>query len=81
MASTTNKIKLQSFIAGFRWKPAPKPVIETVETLGRQMSPYNNHEIWRTCNSCAEQFDVKKEGKFICPKCGSTDLRSGKYDD
>ncbi len=77
MASTTNKIKLQSFIAGFRWKPAPKPEIETVQSAVGIFSPFNNHEMWRTCNSCGEQFDVKIEGKFICPKCGGVDLRIG----
>ena len=69
--------QLKSFIAGFLWKPAPKPEVETVATFARKLNPNSNHEIWRTCNSCGDQFDVKKEGKFICPSCGSVDLRPG----
>lgn len=77
MGSTTKKTKIQSFIAGFRWKPAPKQEQETVQSAVGIFSPYNNHEMWRTCNSCGECFDVKKELKFICPSCGSVDLRIG----
>ena len=76
---------LQNFVAGFVKKPAP----ETVESFAfcmkreekRKDDPEGfegkemNHEIWRTCNSCGECFDVKKELKFICPNCGSVDLR------
>ena len=72
---------MQSFIAGFRWKPAPKPEAETVQSFTRKMSPYTNHEMWRSCNSCGHQFDAKIDGYSICPKCSSTDLRSGKYED
>lgn len=28
-----------------------------------------NHEIWRTCSSCGEVYDMRSEG-FICPNCG-----------
>ena len=75
MASITKKNSIESFIAGFRWKPAPKPEPETVQSAVGIFSPFNNHEMWRTCNGCGDHFDVKKEGKFICPKCGSVDLR------
>lgn len=77
MGSTIKAFRLKSFIAGFLWKPAPKPEAETVETFARKLNPDYNHEIWRTCNSCGECFDVKVELKFICPKCGSVDLRIG----
>lgn len=69
--------QLQKFIAGFLWKPAPDTETETVQSFTKKMSPHSNHEIWRTCNSCGDQFDVKVEGKFICPTCGSVDLRPG----
>lgn len=79
MGSTIKKSNLlKSFIAGFLWKPAPKPEPETVETMNRKMNTCNNHEIWRSCNSCGDQWDAIKDGYSICPKCGSTDLRSGK---
>lgn len=75
--------QLQKFIAGFLWKPAPDPEPETVDSFHkklnrREISPEENHEIWRTCNSCGDQWDAIIDGYSICPKCGSTDLRSGK---
>ena len=36
-----------------------------------------NHEIWRTCNQCEDQFDLKKTEDQKYPTCGSTDLRPG----
>lgn len=81
MASTTKEIKIQSFIAGFRWKPAPKPEPETVESFTRKMNTWFNHEIWRSCNSCNHQWDAILDGYSKCPNCSSTDLRSGKHDD
>ncbi|MEC5157078.1 hypothetical protein [Chryseobacterium sp. MP_3.2] len=78
MESTIKQNRLKSFIAGFLWKPAPKPEPETVESLGKLLNPNYNHEIWRTCNSCGHQWDAIIDGYSICPKCRSTDLRSGK---
>lgn len=67
------KTPIQNFVAGFVKKPAP----ETVESFAKKMTICNNHEMWYSCNSCGDQFDVKKELKFICPTCGSVDLRIG----
>ncbi|MEC5156634.1 hypothetical protein [Chryseobacterium sp. MP_3.2] len=72
---TLRKNQLQSFIAGFLWKPAPKPEPETVATFASKNGWSANHEMWRTCNSCGDHFDVKKETKLCCPSCGSMDLR------
>lgn len=68
--------QLRNFIGSWLIsKPKPEP--ETVKTFTKKMSPHSNHEMWRTCNSCGENFDVKIEGKFICPTCGSVDLIIG----
>lgn len=72
---------LKNFIASFLSRPIPEP--ETVKSFHEKMikkknAPENNHEIWRSCNSCANQWDAILEGYDICPKCGSTDLISGK---
>lgn len=64
----------RTFAASF----LPKKNIPT--TVGEFYAVFN-HEIWRTCNSCGHQWDAKKDGYSICPKCISTDLRSGKYED
>lgn len=69
-----NPTQLRNFIGSWLiLKPKPEP--ETVQSFAKKMSPHSNHEIWRSCNSCGDCFDVKKEGKFICPTCGSVDLR------
>lgn len=49
---------------------------ETVESLNKKLSKAN-HEIWRTCNSCGDHFDVRKEIEQKCPTCGSYDLKFG----
>ncbi len=36
-----------------------------------------NHEIWRTCNQCEDNFDLRKTEDQKCPTCGSDDLRPG----
>ena len=87
MESTIKQNRLKSFIAGFHWKPAPKPEPETVESLFSKNNRlendelkaayYSNHEMWRTCNSCGTHFDMRKERCMSCPKCGSVDLRIG----
>lgn len=69
--------QLRNFIGSWLI-PKPKPEPETVETFARKMNRENNHEIWRSCNSCGNQWDAITDGYFICPKCGSTDLISGK---
>ncbi len=70
-------LQLTVFIAGFRWKPAPKPEPETVATFVRDLNRQSNHEMWRTCNSCGDHFDARKERSISCPQCGSVDLRIG----
>lgn len=87
METTIKQNRLKSFIAGFQWKPAPKPDPETVETLfsknnrleneEQKAAYYSNHEIERTCNSCGHHFDARKERSMTCPNCGSVDLRIG----
>lgn len=53
----------------------PKPVPVTVKDFTKAENVQSNHEMWRTCNSCGDHFDVRKELKFICPVCGSNDIR------
>lgn len=69
----------RNFISSWlKLKPKPKEEPKTVLSVAKSLGLRNNHIIWRTCNSCGHQWDAIVDGYSICPKCGSTDLRSGK---
>lgn len=66
--------KIRQFISDFKTRSDIKPEIETVESLNKKLEKEANHEKWRTCNSCGDHFDVRKEIEQKCPTCGSYDL-------
>ena len=59
----------RAFAASF----LPRKQPPTVAQYYRQM----NHEMWRTCNQCEDQFDLRKTEDQKYPTCGSDDLRPG----
>ncbi|UJF29877.1 hydrogenase maturation nickel metallochaperone HypA [Kaistella sp. 97-N-M2] len=68
----------RNFISSWlKLKPKPKEEPKTVLSVAKSLGLGSNHEVWRTCNSCGNHFDVRIELKFICPDCGSVDLRIG----
>lgn len=79
MGSTINQDQMKNFIADFQWRSAvkAKPEPETVASLNQKFSKQSNHEVWYSCNNCNDHFDVKISGQFVCPTCGSRDLRPG----
>lgn len=52
------------------------PPKKKATTMGEFYALFN-HEMWRTCNHCGDQFDLKKTHDQKCPTCGSNDLRVG----
>lgn len=58
---------LRAFVESFKNKPLPK--ITVMDWIKAQ-----NHEIWRTCKDCGEEFDWRKSD--YCPKCTSRNFKN-----
>ena len=56
--------EVRAFVDSYRRKPLP---LITVKNFKK----FYNHEIWRKCNHCKNEWDARKESDGTkCPKCG-----------
>lgn len=61
--------QIRAFIDAYAEKPLP---IITVKDWIKS----HNHEIWRICQDCGHNFDLRKELEINqCPKCKSKNLQ------
>ncbi|WP_312750503.1 hypothetical protein [Epilithonimonas hominis] len=59
--------EVRAFVESYKYKPLP-PI-----TIGDWMKSHN-HEIWRTCKDCKEEFDWRMSD--YCPKCTSKNFKN-----